>query len=123
MKYNFHHRSIRALLFIVALATTALGCVWLGTPDSVRFNDTLSYREMERLPPLPFADQTDTTSNAPANKQPTEEQKRLLEYSKRAGVALDQWFPPDDLKGNASVDKFDALTALNHGSPFSHVQA
>jgi TolA-binding protein len=123
MKYNFHHRSIRALLFIVALATTALGCVWLGTPDSVRFNDSLSYREMERLPPLPnFPDAIDTTENSSKTEEPGVEQKRLLEYSKRAGVALDEWFK-GDFSSSPSIDKFDALTALNQGSPFSHVQA
>ena len=53
MKYKFHHSLTRALLFIVAIAATALGCVWLGTPDSVRFNDYLDYNKMGRLPPLP----------------------------------------------------------------------
>src|ERR1700755_3076163 len=53
MNYKFHRSLTRALLFIVALAATAVGCVWLGTPQSVRFNDYLDYREMGRLPPLP----------------------------------------------------------------------
>lgn len=49
----------RALLLIVTLAATALGCVWLGTYDSVRFNDSEDYTDMGRLPPLPiFADAT-----------------------------------------------------------------
>src|ERR1044072_1652448 len=53
MKYKLHHSLTRALLFIAAVTATALGCVWLGTPESVRFNDYLNYTEMGRLPPLP----------------------------------------------------------------------
>src|SRR6185503_3410212 len=55
MTYKFHtFRSLtRALVFIGALAATALGCVWLGTSESVLFNDHYSYRDMGRLPPLP----------------------------------------------------------------------
>ncbi len=65
MNFKFHHRSFgsltRALLFIAALAATALGCVWVGTSDSVRFNDSQDYNDMGRLPPLPiFGDATNT---------------------------------------------------------------
>ncbi len=60
MNYRFHNHSFRsltrALLFIAALAATALGCTWVGTPDSVRFNDTYNYTDMGRLPPLPALD-------------------------------------------------------------------
>jgi len=78
---------------------------------------------MERLPPLPnFPDEIDPTVNSATTPQPEPERKRLLEYSKRAGVALDEWFK-GDFSSSPSIDKFDALTALNQGSPFSHVQA
>src|ERR1041384_2127901 len=102
MTYKFHHRSFRSLtravLFIAALAATALGCVWLGTPDSVRFNDSLSYREMERLPPLPdFPNETDSTETSSTTEEVAAERKQLVEYSKRAGVALDEWLKPGDL--------------------------
>jgi TolA-binding protein len=54
---NFHNRALRTLtrvlLLIAALAATALGCVWIGTFDSVRFHGYQSEREMGRLPPLP----------------------------------------------------------------------
>lgn len=57
MRVKFHiptFRTItRVLLFTAAVAATALGCGWLGTADSVRFNSYQSEREMGRLPPLP----------------------------------------------------------------------
>lgn len=43
----------RTLLFISALTATALGCGWIGTADSIRFNAYQSERDMGRLPPLP----------------------------------------------------------------------
>lgn len=43
----------RVLVFISALSATALGCGWVGTSHSVRFNDYQTEREMGRLPPLP----------------------------------------------------------------------
>src|SRR5713101_2089227 len=43
----------RALLCIASVAATALGCAWVGTSHSVRFNDHQTEREMGRLPPLP----------------------------------------------------------------------
>jgi TolA-binding protein len=43
----------RLLIVTGVLATTALGCAWMGTQHSVRFNDYQSEREMGRLPPLP----------------------------------------------------------------------
>jgi TolA-binding protein len=43
----------RVLLFTASLAATALGCAWIGTADSVRFNSYQSERELGRLPPLP----------------------------------------------------------------------
>lgn len=63
MNYKLHHfRSLtRVLFFIAAVAATALGCMWVGTSDSVRFNDHYSYRDMGRLPPLPtLADGSNT---------------------------------------------------------------
>src|ERR1044072_2492034 len=52
-----NHRSFRnltrALLLMAALAATALGCMWVETADSVRFNSFQNYREMGRLLPLP----------------------------------------------------------------------
>jgi TolA-binding protein len=43
----------RVLLFIGGLAATAVGCAWMGTSHSVRFNGYQTEREMGRLPPLP----------------------------------------------------------------------
>lgn len=65
MNSKSHRRNFRnlarALGVIAALAATALGCVWVGTPDSVRFNDYQDYDDMGRLPPLPiFGDATNT---------------------------------------------------------------
>src|ERR1043165_2091134 len=59
---NYKFRSLTCtLLFIAALAATALGCIWIETSDSVRFNSFQNYREMGRLPPLPtLADATNT---------------------------------------------------------------
>src|ERR1044072_7844704 len=49
-----HFRSFtRMLLLATAVTATALGCGWIGTPDSVRFNSYQSERDMGRLPPLP----------------------------------------------------------------------
>jgi TolA-binding protein len=45
--------SLRVLLFLTSLAATAIGCAWVGTSHSVRFNDYQTEREMGRLPPLP----------------------------------------------------------------------
>jgi hypothetical protein len=45
--------SLRVLLFMTALAATAIGCAWVGTSHSVRFNSYQTEREMGRLPPLP----------------------------------------------------------------------
>lgn len=61
MNYKIHRNLSRAFLLIAALAATALGCVWVGTYDSVRFHDSEDYNDMGRLPPLPiFADATNT---------------------------------------------------------------
>ena len=144
------HRSFRnltrALLFIAALAATALGCVWVGTSDSVRFNDSLSYREMGRLPPLPLMQQEaplnddyelsekrareadeiwESAGKLEQEGKITEERNRLLEYLKRTGNTPDLWSYPVDpsRRRNGAFDKLDALTALNQGSPLSHVQA
>ena len=148
MNYRFHHHRLRsltrALLFIAALAATALGCVWVGTSDSVRFNDSYNYSEMGRLPPLPsLADQTNDNyelgekhsrevdgiweSAAVFEKdgKVTEQLNRLLEYLKRTGSARNRWFDPADRehRRNAGIDKIDALSALNQGSPPARVQA
>lgn len=158
MNYKFHHRSFgnltRALLIVAALAATAFGCVWIGTPDSVRFNDYRSYDDMGRLPPLPslsdvvdFREQDEESANDSwelgeqrsravdelwksaedfeKEGKITEGLNQLLEYLKRTRVARHLWFDPSDreLRRNAAFDKLDALTALNQGSPRSHVQA
>jgi TolA-binding protein len=44
---------VHVLVFTGALAVTALGCGWMGTSESVRFNGYQNEREMGRLPPLP----------------------------------------------------------------------
>jgi TolA-binding protein len=148
MNYRFHNRSFRrltrALLFIAALAATALGCSWVGTPDSVRFNDTYNYIEMGRLPPLQALADGSTNdyelgerragevdgiweSAAAFEKdgQITDQLNRLLEYLKRTGSARNPWFDPADRlqRRNAGIDKIDALSALNQGSKPANVQA
>lgn len=137
------------LLFVAALAATALGCVWVGTPDSVRFNDYSVYRDDGRLPPLPTQASSGDGASADDNYahgerrsraadelwtsaetfekegKLTEERDRLLEYVKRTSIARNIWFDPTDRehRRNAAIDKLDALSALNQGSPFAHVQA
>src|SRR5215468_5179753 len=125
MKYKAHHSLTRALLVIVALAATALGCMWLGTPESVRFNDYLNYNEMGRLPRLPRVvgekdslredeesanedyDLGEKRSRAidgvwesakafEKDGQITEELDRLLEYLKQTRTARNVWLNPDD---------------------------
>ena len=155
MNYKFHtFRSLtRALVFIGALAATALGCVWLGTSESVRFNDHYSYRDMGRLPPLPtLADGSNTLRETWENEdsypldekdsravdgfwesaavfekdgKTTDERNRLLEYVNRTRIARDLSFNPTDRehRRSSAIDKLDALTALTHGSSLSHVQA
>src|SRR6185295_9353548 len=88
MNYKFHHRSFRsltrALLFIIALAATGLGCVWLGTPASVRFNDYLDYNKMGRLPPLPtLADATNTLRAAWGDEESAIDNYTLSEKQSR----------------------------------------
>src|SRR6267142_4424963 len=47
-------RSIACVILCGATVTaTAIGCAWMGTSHSVRFNDYQTEREMGRLPPLP----------------------------------------------------------------------
>lgn len=45
--------TVRTCLLVSALAASALGCAWIGTSHSVRFNGYQTERQMERLPPLP----------------------------------------------------------------------
>src|SRR6266566_1122538 len=52
-KRNAARTTLRVLLLVCTLAITALGCAWMGTSHSVRFNDYQTEREMGRLPPLP----------------------------------------------------------------------
>lgn len=112
----------RALLFIAILAATTLGCVWIGTSESVRFN-VLDYREMERLPPLPtFAEENDAEGSE-TDRPLTQERKRLLEYLKGTGLTDDVLFDPAEFGSNPTTDKLDAVTALRQGSPLSNVQA
>jgi len=147
MNYKFHkfRRLTRVLLFIAALAATALGCVWVGTYDSVRFNDRYDYSEMGRLPPLPtLVDETHDDNYEVGEKHSrevdgiwesatvfekdgkvTEQLNRLLEYLKRTSIARNRWFDPTDReqRRNAGIDKIDALSALNQGSQASRVRA
>src|ERR1044072_9472529 len=67
MKYKFHHSLTRALFFIAALAVTALGCGWMSTTDSVRFNGYKDYKDMGRLPPLPTLAHESNPLAAPSN--------------------------------------------------------
>src|SRR5882762_8429655 len=46
-------KTVRVLLCAVSVTATAIGCAWMGTSHSVRFNDYQTEREMGRLPPLP----------------------------------------------------------------------
>src|SRR6185369_8427119 len=89
MTYKFHHRSfrslIRAVLFIAALAATAVGCMWVETADSVRFNGFQNYREMGRLPPLPTpADATNTLRAAWGDEQSASDNYTLSDKQSRA---------------------------------------
>src|ERR1051325_5952885 len=140
MKYKFHRSLIRTLVFIVALAATALGCVWLGTPDSVRFNDYLDYNKMGRLPPLPkVAGETNALreDEESANEdyelsekqsravdgvweaakafekdgKITEELNRLLEYVKQTRTARNLYLNPDDREHRRNA-AIDKLDAL-----------
>jgi TolA-binding protein len=43
----------KVLLCLAGVTATAIGCGWMGTSHSVRFNDYQTEREMGRLPPLP----------------------------------------------------------------------
>ncbi|HKU73678.1 MAG TPA: outer membrane protein assembly factor BamD [Pyrinomonadaceae bacterium] len=147
----------RAFFFIATLAATALGCVWVGTYDSVRFNDSEDYDDMGRLPPLPiFADATNTWSATLLDENTADDnytrgerrsravdefwegvadlekegktketRNRLIDYLNRTRHARNVWFNPADreLRRNGAIDKLDALTALNQGSPASRVQA
>src|ERR1700741_1059073 len=102
MNYKLSNRSWRSLthlvLFIAALAATALGCVWGGVSDSVRFNDHLDYNEMGRLPPLLTAN--DATSDATVEKahKLTPERNGVLESLKRNGTSASElgFDPADD---------------------------
>lgn len=153
MNHKFRNLT-RALLFIAALAATALGCVWVGSFDSVRFNDSRNYREMGRLPPLPIRPEETNSLGPPGDDgeevytrgekhsqavdelwksaadfekdgKITEALNKLLEYLKHTDNTNDIWFNPTDReqRRNGAFDKLDALTALNQGSPRSHVQA
>ena len=46
-------KTFRVLLCAASVTATAIGCGWMGTSRSVRFNAYQSEREMGRLPPLP----------------------------------------------------------------------
>lgn len=89
MTYKFHHRSFRSLtravLFIAALAATAVGCMWVETADSVRFNGFQNYREMGRLPPLPtLADATNRLRAAWGDEQSASDNYTLSDKQSRA---------------------------------------
>lgn len=44
---------MRVVVCAASVTATAIGCGWMGTSHSVRFNAYQSEREMGRLPPLP----------------------------------------------------------------------
>src|SRR5882672_1324145 len=46
-------KTLRVLWCAASVTATAIGCGWMGTSHSVRFNDYQTEREMGRLPPLP----------------------------------------------------------------------
>ena len=119
MNYKFHHGSFRnltrALVFIAALAATALGCVWVATPDSVRFNDYQDYNDMGRLPPLPiFADATNTFQANWGNESDAEDNYTRGERRSRA---VDQfWEGVEDLEkeGETTEARKRLIAYLNH---------
>ncbi|HEV2884310.1 MAG TPA: hypothetical protein VGW36_05595, partial [Pyrinomonadaceae bacterium] len=45
--------TVRVLFLVGGLTATVVGCGWIGTSRSVRFNGYQNEREMGRLPPLP----------------------------------------------------------------------
>src|ERR1043165_1758687 len=83
---NYKFRSLTStLLFMAALAATALGCIWIETSDSVRFNGFQNYREMGRLPPLPtLADATNTLRAAWRDEDSAEDKYTSGETNSRA---------------------------------------
>ncbi|MGI8565061.1 MAG: tetratricopeptide repeat protein [Pyrinomonadaceae bacterium] len=46
-------RTARVILCVAVATVTGVGCGWIGTERSVRFNAFFTEREMARLPPLP----------------------------------------------------------------------
>ena len=140
MNYKFRTLT-RTLLFIAALAATALGCGWLGTSESVRFNAYEDYNDMGRLPPLPtLADGTNTVrasweeeldddytvaeenslavdgfwKSAARFEQDgklTEELDQLRGYVKSTRIARKQWFNPVDREHRRNA-AIDKLDAL-----------
>jgi TolA-binding protein len=86
-----HHRLGAALLgacvlFIVG-AGVAVGCGWMGTSHSVRFNAWIEEKDFSRLPPLPFSAREKTRD---VDEYIDEEQwEEKYERKKRVGKELD----------------------------------
>ncbi len=52
---RFVGASLGAFLLFIVGAGIAVGCGWMGTQHSVRFNGWLEEKDFSRLPPLPFS--------------------------------------------------------------------
>lgn len=93
---DFRHstrRPTRALLFITVLAATTLGCVWVGTSDSVRFNGSLSERDMGRLPPLPILnDGTGTRGDDSETEDASENSEDYYAVGEKHSRAVDAFW-------------------------------
>jgi outer membrane protein assembly factor BamD (BamD/ComL family) len=145
--------SARAAVCVLSLVVTAIGCAWVGTYHSVRFNDFQSEREMGRLPPLPtmangmndlrlyWAQESgDDYTYEDVEKGETD----IKDLWQRAGSAESNgdWSLERELLGdylkhtaisrepgfcqpcrNSAIDRLDALSAITHGSSQANVQA
>jgi TolA-binding protein len=124
-------------LLIAVVTQTAIACGWFGTSRSVRFNVSETERSMGRLPPLPTgmpdddcfdcenvdkgADAVwDRAEEAELQGKLTEVRTLLSDYLKKSELS----YPTDrQQRRNSAFDRLDALSALDHGSKTSRVQA
>lgn len=135
-------------LSIAALTATAFACGWMGTSNSVRFDGYQTERDMGRLPPLPTSEvtweadgsdydyakeqaQVNEIDNLWERSQTAAEEGKLVEvrsllkeYLEETTTAGFRYNLTDrQQRRNTAIDLLDALSALDHGSNPSRVQA
>ena len=135
-------------LSIATLTATAFACGWMGTSDSVRFDGYQTERDMGRLPPLPTSEvarETDSPDYDYRNEQAHTrkidvlwdsalaaeqvgklgEVRSLLKEYLQETTTLGYIYDPTERqqRRNSAIDLLDALSALDHGSKPSRVQA